>query len=150
MLNRVILIGRLTRAPELKYSAGATAIATFTLAVDRNFQKAGAEKETDFIRIICFGKTAEHCNKFLAKGRLVAVDGRLQIRKWEDKGGERRTMAEVVAENVHFLERAPKIEDDGFGAADAGAPHEEQPPKDFGKITDKDLDEEIDLNEDPF
>lgn len=100
-LNHVVLIGRLTRDPELRYTTSETAVANFTIAVDRRV-KAGAEKEADFIRITVWSKQAENCANYLAKGRLVAVEGRLQVRNYE-KDGQRHTITDVVAENVQFL-----------------------------------------------
>lgn len=104
MLNHVILIGRLTRDPELRYTANGTAIATFSLAVERPFTNRDGEKEVDFIRIVTWQKLAENCANHLGKGRLVAVDGRLQIRDYEDNQGQKRKSAEVVASDVRFLE----------------------------------------------
>ena len=98
MLNRTILIGRLTKAPELKHTANGTPVTTFTLAVDR-FTK----DETDFIPIVVWRSQAESCAKYLDKGKLCAVDGRLQIRTYEANDGKKRTIAEVVADNVRFL-----------------------------------------------
>ena len=98
MLNRIVLIGRLTKAPELKHTANGTAVTTFTLAVDR-FTK----DETDFIPIVVWRSQAESCAKYLDKGKLCAVDGRLQIRNYEANDGKKRTVAEVVADNVRFL-----------------------------------------------
>jgi single-strand DNA-binding protein len=105
MLNKIILIGRLTRDPELRYTPSGTPVAKFTLAVDRRANKQG-EKEADFIDIVTWQKTAETCANYLGKGRLVAVEGRLQIRSYEDGQGLRRKAAEVVAETVRFLDRA--------------------------------------------
>ncbi len=137
MLNKVILIGRLTREPELRYTPSGTAVAKFTLAVDRR-QAKDRERETDFIDIVVWQKQAENCANYLGKGRLVAVDGRLQIRSYEDNQGIRRKAAEVVAENVRFLDRA---KEGGPGAPGAG--HAAEGP-DYGS--------EISFNEDdiPF
>lgn len=104
MLNRVILIGRLTRDPELRYTTNGIAVANFTLAVDRPFTNQQGEREADFIRINTWRKLAEICAQNLGKGRLVAVDGRLQIRSYDDKNEIRRQVAEVVAETVRFLD----------------------------------------------
>ncbi len=105
LLNKVILIGRLVREPELRYTpTEGTAVANFTLAVNRPFNNKRGEKETDFIRIIVWEKQAENCASYLGKGSLVAVEGRLQIRAYEDREGVKRTAAEVVARNVIFLE----------------------------------------------
>lgn len=104
MLNKVILIGRLTRDPELRYTQNGTPVASFTLAVDRAFSSKQGERETDFINIVVWQKLAEHCANQLGKGRLVAVDGRLQIRSYDDSQGIRRKAAEVVANDVRFLD----------------------------------------------
>lgn len=106
MLNRVILIGRLTKDPELKYTQNGKAVASFTLAVDRGFKNAQGEKEADFIPIIVWQKQAENCANYIGKGSLVAVDGRLQVRTYEAKDGSgRRWVTEVIAENVRFLDK---------------------------------------------
>lgn len=102
-MNNVILIGRLTRDPELRYTTSQMAVATFTLAIDRP-TKADREKETDFPRIKAFGKTAENCEKYLAKGRMVAVQGSLQTGSYEDKDGKRVYTTDVMANRVEFLE----------------------------------------------
>ena len=109
MLNRVVLIGRLTKDPELRYTPNGVAVTSFALAVDRNFKSAQGEKETDFINILVWRQLAENCANFLSKGKLAAVDGRLQIRSYEGQDGQKRTMAEVIAENVRFL--SPKEDD---------------------------------------
>ena len=102
-MNNVILIGRLTRDPELRYTTSQMAVATFTLAIDRP-TKADREKETDFPRVKAFGKTAENCEKYLAKGRMVAVQGSLQTGSYEDKDGKRVYTTDVMANRVEFLE----------------------------------------------
>lgn len=111
MLNRVILIGRLTRDPELKYIPAGDAVAALTLAVDRPYANKHGEREADFIKVVAWKKTAEACANYLGKGSLVAIDGRLQIRSY-DQDGQRRYIAEVVAETVKFLDRR-KIPDQG-------------------------------------
>ena len=103
MLNRIILIGRLTRDPELRYTPNGLAVARFTLAVDRR-QSKDRERETDFIDIVVFQKQAEICANYIGKGRLVAVEGRLQIRSYDDSQGIRRRAAEVIADSVRFLD----------------------------------------------
>lgn len=117
MLNKIILIGRLTRDPELRYTPGGKAVATFTLAVDRSFQSDG-EKQTDFIDIVVWEKQAETVANHLTKGRLVAVEGRLQIRSYEAKDGTKRRAAAVAAQQVRFLDsgKKGKGEDDHIGA----------------------------------
>lgn len=112
MLNRIVLIGRLTRDPDLRYTPSGSAVANFTLAVDRR-QVKDREKETDFIDVVVWQKLAESCASYIGKGRLVAVDGRLQIRSYENKDGIRVKAAEVVAENVKFLDRPKDAEPRG-------------------------------------
>lgn len=102
MLNRIILIGRLTKDPELRYTPNGKAVATFTLAVDRSRKNQDGEKETDFINIVVWGAQAETSANFLMKGKLCAVDGRLQIRSFDATEGK-RWITEVVAESVRFL-----------------------------------------------
>lgn len=104
MLNRIILIGRLVKDPELRYTPSGAAVANFTIAVDRPFTTRQGTKETDFIDIVAWQKLAETVANNLSKGRLVAVDGRLQVRSYETQDGQRRRVSEVVAENVRFLD----------------------------------------------
>lgn len=108
MLNRIVLIGRLTKDPELRYTQSGKAVCAFTLAVDRPYVGADGNKETDFINIVVWNKTAENCAQYLAKGKLAAVDGRLQIRSYDGQDGQRRYVTEVIADNVRFL--SPKSE----------------------------------------
>ncbi|NKB81180.1 MAG: single-stranded DNA-binding protein [Nitrospirales bacterium] len=102
--NKVILIGNLTRNPELRYTPNGTAVANFALAVNRRFRQADDQKEeVCYIDIVVFGKQAEHCGQYLAKGDGAIVDGRLQQRRWETEDGQRRSKHEVVAQSVTFL-----------------------------------------------
>ena len=103
-LNSVILIGRLTKDPDLRYTPSGTAVAKFTLAVDRP-RRSDSEKETDFIPVVAWGKTAENCANYIGKGSLAAVEGRLQVRSYEAKDGGKRWVTEVIAEQVKFLDR---------------------------------------------
>jgi len=105
MLNRAILIGRLTKDPELRYTPNGIAVASFTLAVDRAFTNQQGEKETDFIPIVVWRKQAENCANYIGKGSLVAVEGRIQVRTYDAKDGQRRWATEVVADNVRFLDK---------------------------------------------
>ena len=105
-MNHVILIGRLTRDPELRYTPNGVAVANFSLAVDRSFTNQAGEREADFIPVVVWQKLAETCANHLHKGRLVAVDGRLQIRSYETQDGQKRRVAEVIAASVKFLDRA--------------------------------------------
>lgn len=107
MLNRIILIGRLTRDPELRYVPSGQPVASFTLAVDRPFANQQGERQTDFIDIVAWRRLAEQVTQHLTKGRLVAVEGRLQIRSYETQDGQKRKAAEVVADAVRFLDRKP-------------------------------------------
>lgn len=104
MLNTAILMGRLTAEPELRHTPNDVAVTTFTLAVDRSYNKAGAEKQTDFINIVAWRYTAEFVCKYFHKGQLVAVQGSIQTRNYQDKDGNKRTAFEIVADNVHFAE----------------------------------------------
>ncbi|MGI6361474.1 MAG: single-stranded DNA-binding protein [Bacillota bacterium] len=113
MLNRAILIGRLTKDPELRHTQNGVAVAGFTLAVDRRFKNANGQKETDFINIVAWRGLGENCAKYLAKGKLAAIEGRLQIRNYEDKDGNKRIAAEVVADDVRFLSPATKKTEEG-------------------------------------
>ena len=105
MLNRVILIGRLTRDPELRVTQSGISVASFSLAVDRPYASQGGQRETDFIDCVAWRRLAETVSEHMRKGRLVAVDGRLQIRSYETQDGQRRRAAEVVCDDVRFLDR---------------------------------------------
>ncbi len=122
-MNNISLIGRLTHDPELRYPANGHAVANFSIAVDRPFKNQQGEKEADFIRVVAWRKLAELCTEYLRKGRQVGIEGRLQIRSYEDKEGVRRTIAEVVANNVDFL--GGRQQDD---APRRDSPQDEAPP----------------------
>ena len=103
MLNRIIIMGRLARDPELRRTQTGTPVASFRLAVDRDFKdKATGERSTDWIDVVAWRSTAEFVSRFFTKGRMAVVEGRLQMRDWTDKDGNKRTSAEVVADNVYF------------------------------------------------
>ena len=104
MLNRCIIMGRLTRSPELRRTQSGKAVTSVTLAVDRDFKGQNGEKETDFIDIVAWGNTAEFLCNYFSKGRMTVVEGRLQIRDWTDKDGGKRRSAEIVAERVYFAD----------------------------------------------
>lgn len=106
MLNRIVLIGRLTKDVDLRFTATGKPTANFTLAVDRPYRNQQGGKEADFIPVVVWNKLAEHCANYIGKGRLVAVDGRLQIRSYDGNDGQRKYITEVVAETVKFLDRA--------------------------------------------
>ena len=116
MLNHIVIMGRLTRDPELRRTGSGVAVASFTVAVDRDFGKNEAgEKETDFIDCVAWRQTGEFVSKYFTKGRMAVVSGRLQIRSWTDKDGNKRRTAEVVADNVYFGDS--KREGDAMGSA---------------------------------
>lgn len=115
MLNKVALVGRLTKDPEVRYTAdNQTAIARFTIAVDRTFKKEG-QPSADFIPVTVFGRSAENCGKYIKKGRLVAVSGRIQTRSWDDQEGKRHFATEVIADEVDFLDRGSDTKGSGDG-----------------------------------
>ena len=122
MLNKVFIMGRLTRDPELRRTQSGTAVTSFSLAVDRDFKSQSGEKETDFIDVVAWRSTAEFVAKYFSKGRMAVVEGRLQIRDWKDKDGNNRRSAEVIADNIYFGDSKR----DGAGSYDSapayGAP----------------------------
>ena len=105
MLNKIIIMGRLTRDPELRRTGSGTAVTSFSLAVDRDFKSQNGEKETDFIDVVAWRSTAEFVSKYFTKGRMAVVEGRLQIRDWTDKDGGKRRSAEIVADNAQVMIR---------------------------------------------
>ena len=128
MLNNVVLMGRLTKDPELKQTPQGVSVATFSLAVDRNYGKT-EEKQTDFINITAWRSTADFVAKYFTKGQLVAVRGRLQTRTWQDQSGQKRYATDVVADEVFFAESRGKAEQtdenpimDGFSVSDENLP----------------------------
>ena len=103
MLNKIVIMGRLTRDPEMRQTGSGTSVTSFSLAVERDYSgRDGGEKQTDFIDVVAWRHTAEFVDKYFAKGDMAAVSGRLQIRDWTDKDGNKRRSAEVVADNVYF------------------------------------------------
>lgn len=102
MLNHIVIMGRLTRDPELRKTQGGTSVASFTLAVDRDLTPKGGEKETDFIDCVAWAGTADFVSGYFFKGSMAVVDGRLQLRDWKDKDGNKRRNAEVLADNIYF------------------------------------------------
>lgn len=131
MLNHITIMGRLTRDPELRRTNSGTPVASFTVAVDRDFSgKDGGEKETDFIDCVAWKGTAEFVSKYFSKGRMIVVSGRLQLRDWTDKEGNKRRSAEVVADNCYFGDSKkdddqPKSQPQGqpqYGAPQYGTP----------------------------
>ena len=126
-MNKVFLIGRLTRDPELRYTGNNTAVASFTIAVNRSFTNQQGEREADFINIVVWRKQAENVKNYLSQGSQVAVEGRLQTRNYEDKDGQKRYVTEVVADNVEFLGSKNSSNNNSNGS------HNDEPtPYDFG------------------
>lgn len=119
MLNKIFIMGRLTRDPELRRTQNGTAVAGFALAVDRDYKNADGTKETDFIEVVAWRSSAEFVSKYFTKGRMAIVEGRLQIRDWTDKDGNKRRNAEVVADNVYFGDS--KKEGDSSGGSYGGS-----------------------------
>lgn len=152
VLNRVVLIGRLTRDPELRYTSSGTAVATFTLAVNRNYANQQGEREADFINIVTWRQLAELCANYLKKGRLAAVEGRIQTRSYENQEGKKVYVTEVVAENVQFLDSNRENRNE-FGASPYEAPAAFGAPNDRRNNTpDPFAGETIDISDDdlPF
>ena len=146
MLNRIILMGRLTRDPELRHTGNGTAVASFSLAVDRDFRdKASGQKATDFIDVVAWRQTGEFVAKYFQKGRMAVVEGRLQMRDWQDRDGNKRRTAEVVADNVYFADsrRDGEAQTGGYSPAPSSyAPPANQgysaPVSDFAELSDDD------------
>lgn len=124
MLNRIILIGRLTRDPELRYTPAGVAVTQFTLAVDRNFTPQNGEREADFIPVVTWRQLAETCANYLRKGRLAAVEGRIQVRNYENNEGKRVYVTEVIADNVRFLESSQNREGGNTSSGASSMPEE--------------------------
>ena len=128
MLNHIVIMGRLTRDPELRYTSSGLTVANFSVAVDRDYpSKDTGERETDFINCVAWRQTGEFVGKYFAKGSMIVVSGRLQIRKWTDDSGNNRTTAEVVAENVYFGE-SKRDKDRYTTTSYPGAPIYSEPP----------------------
>jgi single-strand DNA-binding protein len=126
MLNRIIVMGRMTRDPELRRTNSGTAVASCTVAVDRDFKSQSGEKETDFIDVVAWRNTAEFVSKYFSKGRMAVVEGRLQLRDWTDKDGNKRRTAEIVADSVYF----------GDSKRDGGDAAQIEPQGGFSEIED--------------
>lgn len=134
-MNKVILMGRLTRDPELRFSTNGsnTAVCRFSVAVDRRFQRPGEERQADFIPVVAFGKTGEFCSKYFTKGSRIALVGSIQTRSWDDAEGKKHYATDVIAEEVHFADSkradgAPGRtgSDTGMGESDGFYPLEDE------------------------
>ena len=149
MLNKIFIMGRLTRDPELRRTNNGTAVASFSLAVDRDYKNADGTKETDFIDVVAWRQSAEFVSKYFSKGRMAVVEGRLQMRDWTDKDGNKRRNAEVVVDNIYFGDStrdgntgpgnysAPAC---SYGAPDGGYSVPTPGPSGFAEIDDEDGD----------
>ena len=124
MLNHIVIMGRMVRDPELRRTGSGIAVASFTVAVDRDFKSDGGDKETDFIDCVAWRHTGEFVSKYFAKGSMIVVSGRLQIRAWTDKDGNKRRTAEVVADNCYFADS--KKESSGGNQSGYGNSHGQQ------------------------
>jgi len=133
MLNKAILMGRLTRDPEIKYTQNNVAVCTFSIAVDRDYVQQGGQRQTDFINIVAWRKTAEFIGKYFAKGRMIVVCGSIQTRTWEGNDGRKNYTTEIIADDVYFGES--RRDGDGGGASNyyAAAPAP-QPPAQFAGV----------------
>ncbi len=143
MLNHITIMGRLTRDPELRRTGTGIAVASFTVAVDRDFgSRDGGERETDFIDCVAWRQTGEFVSKYFTKGSMAVVSGRLQIRNWTDKEGNKRRSAEVVADNVYFGESKRQSEGSSYAAPAApaygGYTAPAAPASDFAMLDDDD------------
>ena len=137
MLNKIFIMGRLTRDPELRRTNSGTAVTSFTLAVDRDFKNADGTKETDFVDCVVWRQTAEFVSKYFSKGRMAVVEGRLQMRDWQDKDGNKRRNAEVIADNVYFGDSRSDNASSGHQAAKAPVNVDAE---DFAEVEDDDSD----------
>ena len=138
-MNHVILIGNLTADPELRTTGSGTPVCTFRLAVSRRFANKDGERQTDFINIVAWNKLGENCSKYLTKGRQTAVSGSLQIRNYEDKDGNKRSIAEVVADDVQFLSSGQRQGGGDYSRAPL-PPEPAAPSSSFAPFTDVDDD----------
>ena len=141
MLNHITIMGRLTRDPELRRTGSGIAVASFTVAVDRDFaSRESGERETDFIDCVAWRQTGEFVSKYFTKGRMAVVSGRLQIRSWTDKDGNKRRTAEVVADNVYFGDSKRDGDSGSYGAAPAAPAYSApvSPASDFAMLDDDD------------
>ncbi len=141
MINRVVLVGRLTKDPDLRYTASNVPVASFTIAVSRPFvNQASGERDADFIPVVIWRKQAENVKKFLVKGSLTGVEGRIQTRNYDDKDGTRRYVTEIVADNVYFLEAKGSADSAAESSTNAAEEKEDDEFKyDNVKFTDNDL-----------
>lgn len=135
MLNKIIIMGRLTRDPELRRTGSGTAVTSFSLACDRDFKSRSGDKETDFIEVVAWKNTAEFVSKYFGKGRMAVVEGRLQTRDWTDREGGKRVATEIVADNVYF---GDSKRDSDSGTASSYSDTLSGMTQDFSEISEED------------
>ncbi len=143
-MNRVMLIGRLTAKPELRYTGSNVPFARFTLAVNRAFSGANGQRETDFINIVIWRKQAENVCNYLDKGSLVSVEGRIQTGSYDDKDGNKRYTTDVVADSVQFLETKSQSQNRGQSSMDSSSPYDYQNDTNYANTPD------VNVENDPF
>lgn len=136
MLNKIFIMGRLTRDPELRRTQNGTAVTSFTMAVDRDFKNADGTTDTDFIDVVAWRNTAEFVSKYFGKGRMAVVEGRLQLRDWTDKDGNKRRNAEVLADNIYFGDSKKEGDSSGGYKAAGKAVDVEPEAGDFAEVED--------------
>ena len=134
MLNKIFVMGRLTHDPELRRTGNGTPVCSFSIACDRDFKSQSGEKETDFFDVVAWRTTGEFVSKYFTKGRMVVVEGRLQIREWQDKEGNKRRSAEINADNVYFGDSRPAQAEGASGIGEADAFKDFPPLDDFSPI----------------
>lgn len=151
-MNKAILIGRLTRDPELRYTSSNRAVCQFTVAIDRPFtNQASGQREADFINVVAWDKTGENVGKYMTKGRLIAVEGRIQTRNYENNEGRKVYVTEVIANNVQFLESRNAQNTNNNSINSMPEPPMEKTPYDFANDNEKNETEQtIDTENDPF
>ena len=155
MLNKVILMGRLVAEPELKTTGSGISVCSFALAVDRNYAKQGTERQTDFINVVAWRQTAEFICRYFAKGQLIALDGSLQSRTYQDRDGNNRSVTEVIADNVYFTgDRREKASSENGSNYSASAQQEQQVQQNaantYASGTTEDFEELLDDGDLPF
>lgn len=134
MLNKIFVMGRLTHDPELRRTGSGTPVCSFSIACDRDFKSQSGEKETDFFDVVAWRATGELVSKYFTKGRMAVVEGRLQIREWQDKEGNKRRSAEINADNVYFGDSRPAQAEGASGYGEADAFKDFPPLDDFSPI----------------
>ena len=139
MLNHITIMGRLVRDPELRRTGSGVAVASFRIAVDRDFvSEEGGERKADFIDCVAWRQTGEFISRYFTKGRMIVVDGRLEMRDWTDKDGNKRTSAEVVVANAYFGDSKKNDGNENAGGYNAPGSYGSQPASDFGAIDEDD------------